>query len=133
MNTFFKHNDRNEKLHFQMMFSLLLKSCLLKLPNVFTTKKHLLMRKCLLFKLSILPGAPPPTSPSINLSSTSLGPTEILEHDISSESEESSLSFSQPLDECEPVPRALSKKCKRREFLRLLQLSMSGAENRDEV
>lgn len=91
------------------------------------------MRKCLLFKLSILPGAPPPMSPSMNLSSKSLNPTEILDHDVSSESGESSLSFSQPLDGCEPVARAVSKKCKRREFLRLLQLSLSGAENRDEV
>lgn len=84
-------------------------------------------------QLSILPGAPPPMSPSMNLSSKSLNPTEILDHDVSSESGESSLSFSQPLDGCEPVPRAVSKKCKRREFLRLLQLSLSGAENRDEV
>ena len=86
---------------------------------------------CVLLKLSILPDASPPSSLSTPLASRSLGPTEVEDHD-SSESEESNFSCIESLDEWEVVPRDLPKRRKGKEFVRLLQLSLSEKENKYE-
>lgn len=82
-------------------------------------------------QLSILPDASPPSSLSTPLASRSLGPTEVEDHD-SSESEESNFSCIESLDEWEVVPRDLPKRRKGKEFVRLLQLSLSEKENKYE-
>ena len=84
-----------------------------------------------LFQLSDSPAASPPDSPGRLLTARRLIPTDCEDHD-SSGSEESSLSCIQSVDGWEMVSRDVLKKLKGQEFLRRLQVSMSGEATQEE-
>jgi len=83
------------------------------------------------FQLSDSPAATPPGSPGTRLKSWRLVPTDGEDHD-SSGSEESSLSCIQSVDGWEFVSKDVLKKLKGQEFLRRLQVSMSGEATQEE-
>lgn len=83
------------------------------------------------FQLTDSPTAMPPSSPGQSLASRRLVSTYCEDND-SSGSEESSLSCIQSLDGWELVSKDVLKKLKGQEFLRRLQVSMSGEVTREE-
>ena len=83
------------------------------------------------FQLSDSPAVTPPGSPGMHLTSRTLVPTDGEDHD-SSGSEESSLSCIQSVNGWELVSKDVLKKLKGQEFLRRLQVSMSGEATRGE-
>ena len=84
-----------------------------------------------LFQLSDSPAVTPPGSPGTRSKSWRLVPTDSEDHD-SSGSEESSLSCIQSVDGWELVSKDVLKKLKGQEFLRRLQVSMSGEATQEE-
>lgn len=83
------------------------------------------------FQLTDSPTAMPPSSPGQRLASRRLVSTYCEDND-SSGSEESSLSCIQSLDGWELVSKDVLKKLKGQEFLRRLQVSMSGEVTQEE-
>lgn len=82
-------------------------------------------------QLSDSPAVTPPGSPGVHLTSRTLVPTVCEDHD-SSGSEESSLSCIQSVNGWELVSKDVLKKLKGQEFLRRLQVSMSGEATQEE-